>query len=315
VAAVVPIFKSEDHISHVFRYLTRLSHAIPGGVEAYFVLDGSPDQSGERIREQSRNCRFKVNLIELSRNFGTVCAVHAGLKNVNHCVTIVFGSDLQEPEHLFIEFCDQIFSAKVDVCFGNRIARDDPFTTKIFSGAYWWIHRNFINNDTPRGGFDVFGISTRAREALVGMSELNSSLASQLQWIGFDRTYVPYKRTARISGKSTWSMRRKVKHFADSIYGFTGAPIALLILLGVFSLIAVGILSALTFVGWSFGWIELPGYTTLVLLIAFGQAINITGLGILGGYLFRTFENSKGRPQYIVKSVDADIAQSVKDIN
>jgi hypothetical protein len=85
--------------------------------------------------------------------------------------------------------------------------------------------------------------------------------------------------------------------------------------LGVFSLIAVGILSALTFVGWSFGWIELPGYTTLVLLIAFGQAINITGLGILGGYLFRTFENSKGRPQYIVKSVDADIAQSVKDIN
>ena len=313
VVAVVPVFKSEDHIPHVYGFLSELSRQIPGGIDVCFVVDGSPDLSIEKIREHRSSFSNRVDIVELSRNFGTISALHAGLNHVSHCVTVVFGSDLQEPESLFIDFVGRVMSGKADVCLGRRLSRDDPFTMRLFSGFYWWLNRHFLENDTPRGGFDVFGISRRAREALIGLPELNTSITSQLQWIGFHRVYVPYERRARISGESTWSMRRKFKLFADSVYGFSGAPIALLTVLGISTFFIVSLLSILTFIGWAAGWVDLPGYTTLVLLIGLSQAVSISGLGILGGYLYRTFDNSKGRPQYIVKAVEQNISVTKDD--
>ena len=171
---------------------------------------------------------------------------------------------------------------------------------KLFASFYWWINRKFLANDTPKGGFDVFGLSRRAREALVQLPELNTNITSQLQWIGFDREYIPFHRRARQSGKSTWTIKRKVKLFADSIYGFSGAPIVLILSIGilaVFFFSTVGIVTALASM---LGWIDVPGYTTIVLLGAIGHSLTITACGIIGGYVFRAFENSKGRPRYII---------------
>jgi len=303
-ALVVPIFKSEEHIKHVFAYAERIASGVPGGVHLVFVDDGSPDGAVREVRRIAQDSILKVSLVRLSRNFGVGPAVHAGLAAVDGCATVVFGSDLQEPHELFINFLTKILRGEADVCLGQRTSRDDPFMMRLFASLYWWINRKFMQNDTPRGGFDVFGLARPARLALVELGELNTSLTSQLQWIGFRREYIPYVRRARLSGKSTWTMRRKFKLFADSIYGFTGAPIALLFVVGVVAVGALGIFSMTTFVGWSLGWIDLAGYTTIVLLLAVGQAVNLLALGILGGYLYRTFDNSKGRPRYIASSIE-----------
>jgi glycosyltransferase involved in cell wall biosynthesis len=245
-----------------------------------------------------------VTVVELARNFGVGPALHAGLTHVDSCAVVVFGSDLQEPEELFIEFFRRTLCNEADVCLGQRLTRDDPPFMKLCANFYWWVNRHFLDNDSPRGGFDVFGLSRSARDALTNLPELNTNLTSQLQWIGFRRTYIPYRRRARLSGKSTWSMRRKIKLFADSIYGFSGAPIAALFIVGALALFIVVSLSVATLIGWMLGWIEIRGYTTLILLAAFGQAVNITALGILGGYLYRTFDNSKQRPRYILRSIE-----------
>lgn len=303
-ALVVPIFKSEQHIPHVFAYAEEIAKEAHGGVHLLFVDDGSPDGAVAEVRRIAESSSLKVSLVRLSRNFGVGPAVHAGLEAVDECATVVFGSDLQEPHELFSEFLTKILAGETDVCLGQRMSRDDPLTMRFFAGLYWWINRKFLQNDTPKGGFDVFGLSRRARLALVELGELNTSLTSQLQWIGFRREYVPYVRRARLSGKSTWTMRRKFKLFADSIYGFTGAPIALLFVVGVMAVGALSLLSITTLVGWSLGWIDIAGYTTIVLLLAVGQAVNLLALGILGGYLYRTFDNSKGRPRYIASSIE-----------
>lgn len=150
----------------------------------------------------------------------------------------------------------------------------------------------------------MFGLSRKAREVLVSLPELNSSLTSQLQWIGFNRVTVPYDRLARISGKSTWTTRRKIKLFADSVYGFSGIPIAGLFLVGSIGTLIFTVVGLLTFFGWIMGWMDVKGYPTIVLMIGFGQTLNLLAMGILGGYLYRTFDNSKDRPKYIINSCE-----------
>jgi hypothetical protein len=305
LSIVVPMFKSEDHIPGLLAYIGRLNKAVPGGVSVTFVIDGSPERERFLLPDLIRRLDFPAQVIRLSRNFGVGPALHAALDRCGGCATVVFGSDLQEPEELFVDFSRRILLDGVDVTLGQRASRDDPFTMKLFAGFYWWVNRKFLANDTPKGGFDVFGLSRRAREALVSLPELNTNITSQLQWIGFDREYVPFHRRARQSGKSTWSMKRKIKLFADSIYGFTGAPIALITVFGVLSATLFGILSVLTLAGALTGLIEVPGYATLLLVSAFGHSVTVLICGVLGGYVYRTFENSKDRPRYLIAEVVA----------
>lgn len=300
--AVVPLYKSADHIPHVLRFAEALDSSIRGGVELCFVCDGSPDDSVSQLRSLAKQSSLQISLLELSRNFGTGPAVHAGLSYVRQCAAVVFGSDLQEPQELFTEFAERILSGSADVCLGQRVSRDDPFLQRQFARAFWWLNRNIFGDKSPKGGFDVFGLSRKAREALVSLGELNTSLTSQLQWIGFSQATVPYARRARLSGKSTWTFRRKIKLLADSIYGFSGIPVAGLFFTGVVGLFVVSIVSLLTLLGWFMGWMEVRGYVTIVLMIAFGQTLNLVGIGVLGGYVYRTFDNSKNRPRYIITS-------------
>ena len=306
LAVVIPIYKSEDHLPGLIEYITRIDSKIPGGVTATFVIDGSPQNERTILPMMLSTIPFPLQIIRLSRNFAVGPALHAALTNSAGCASVVFGADLQEPHELFVTFAEKILTKNVDVTLGQRISRADPFLMRAFSNFYWWVNRTFLNNDTPKGGFDVFGLSRRAREALIALPELNTNIASQLQWIGFDREYVPFHRVARQSGKSSWTMKKKIKLFADSIFGFSGAPITVIFLIGLFSVIGFGFLSAVTIIASLLGWISLPGYTTLVLLGAIGHSATLLACGIIGGYIVRAFENSKGRPRFII----ADILKS-----
>jgi glycosyltransferase involved in cell wall biosynthesis len=267
------------------------------------VIDGSPENERFILPDLLESLPFPAQIVRLSRNFGVGPALHAALTHCGGCAVVVFGSDLQEPYELFVDFAHRIIVEGTDVVLGQRASRDDPFSMRFFATFYWWVNRKFLANDTPKGGFDVFGLSQRAREVLVSLPELNTNITSQLQWIGFDRVYVPFHRRARQSGKSTWSMKRKIKLFADSIYGFTGAPIALITFLGIVSVAIFGTLSLLTLTGSIMNVIEVPGYATLVLVSATGHSATILTCGIIGGYVYRTFENSKSRPRYVIAEV------------
>jgi polyisoprenyl-phosphate glycosyltransferase len=299
---VVPIFKSEDHISKLFEYIQQISDSV-GEVEIVFVIDGTPDDSEQKIVEEAGKYLFKVKVVRLSRNFGVGPALHAALSNVTTSSLVIIGSDLQEPADLYIDFFKRLETGDCDVLLGQRLSRDDPFSMRFFSTIYWWINRKFINSETPKGGFDGVGLSSRASKTLVELPELNTSFTSQLQWIGYKRVFVPFHRLRRQSGKSSWTYKRKVKLFADSVYGFTGAPIALLTIFGIAITGLMLLISAATLFASLMGWMEVPGYATIVILSALGHSVTIMGLGILGGYIHRSFENTKGRPRFVIENV------------
>jgi len=299
---VVPIYKSQDHIPKLFEYIQQIGDAV-GEVEIVFVIDGTPDNSEQRIFLEAKKYAFKIKVVRLSRNFGVGPALHAALNHVSTSSLVIIGSDLQEPVELYIDFFRRLESEEADVFLGERLSRDDPFSMRFFSAIFWWVNRKFINSDTPKGGFDGVGLSAKASKTLAELPELNTSFTSQLQWIGYKQVFVPFHRVRRQSGKSSWTYKRKVKLFADSVYGFTGAPIAVLTILGVVSTVLMVVVLCATLFASLMGWMVVPGYATIVILSALGHSVTIMGLGILGGYVHRSFENTKGRPRFVIEVV------------
>ena len=134
------------------------------------------------------------------------------------------------------------------------------------------------------------------------MNEAHSSLVAQLYWIGFPRVEVPYDRLARKHGESGWTLRKKVTYLFDSIFSFTDIPITLLTLMGfvgtlVFLLVGAGLMAARLL-----GMIVVPGYTAIMVTILFSTSLLLFGLGIVGNYVWRAYENTKQRPLGLVRA-------------
>lgn len=300
VRVIVPLYNSSSHLPKLRDFLEELGNRIPGGIAVTLVVDGLRHDE-EAAQHALETWPIDVRVICLSRNFGVGPALHAGMTVSSECVVTALGSDLQEPVELFVEFAELISSGVAEVALGVRRSRADPLVARTMSNVYWRAHRRFIDSSTPLGGFDVFAVSRRACQSIVGMDELNTSFTSQTLWIGYKRVMVPFDRRMRIEGKSNWSFRAKFRLMADSFYGFTSLPITIMTIAGLaaslfFLLLAIG-----TAIAQVFGLIEVPGYATIVVLLASGQCLTFFGLGIVGGYVYRTFENSTNRPKFIIR--------------
>ena len=133
-----------------------------------------------------------------------------------------------------------------------------------------------------------------------GFPETHTSLIALLYWLGYRRCYVQYKRQARHSGTSGWTFRRKVRLLFDSVYAFTDLPIILLQIIGFAGTIFSFFIGAMVFTAWLVGWIKQPGYTRIMIAIAFSTSALLLALGVVGSYVWRTYENSKNRPLELV---------------
>jgi hypothetical protein len=151
----------------------------------------------------------------------------------------------------------------------------------------------------------------------VSLPEANSTLVGLLFWVGFRREIVTYQREARRSGKSGWSLARKLRYAFDTAFAFSDLPITVMIAAG-----AVGIGGAITAalavaIAWVLGAIDIAGYTLLLFAVLFSFSTTILALGIVGGYVWRIFENTKGRPMHLIRTIEhitpAVHAQAARD--
>jgi hypothetical protein len=148
----------------------------------------------------------------------------------------------------------------------------------------------------PPGGTDVFGCTRQVREVIVQMSESNSSLIGLLFWVGYRRALVPFDRLPRVEGESGWTFRRKVRYMVDSVFSFTDLPINLLLIIGALGIAAAGSFSVALLISWWLGKIDVVGYTPIMLVILGMGSLLLFGLGVVGSYTWRAYENTKARP-------------------
>lgn len=297
---IIPVYKNAESLQQLLLEIDDIAAKLRDPLEVVLVIDGSPDASYAILRRSLPDRYLFSQLICLSRNFGSFAAIKAGLARANGQYFAVMAADLQDPPETIVEFFNVLATEPVDIVVGARATRGDPGLSRFFSNAYWFVYRKFVVPDLPPGGVDIFGCNALVRDALCRLPEVGSSLIGLLFWLGFRRRVIVYHRRPRPFGKSAWSFGRKLRYMFDSIYSFTDFPISALMWTGTFGIIASGVSSAIVFVSWALGRVDVPGYTPIVLLVIFFGALNTLSLGILGAYLWRTFENTKGRPQAIV---------------
>ncbi len=298
---VVPVFRNEENIPALVAACAGLSKELGGAFEAVFVVDGSPDRSAEALARALDGKPFRAQLVVLSRNFGAFAAVRCGLGVARGERFGVMAADLQEPPELLLDFARRLEQDACDVVVGTREGRDDPWVTRASAGLFWWVYRRLVQPQMPRGGVDVFACNRLFRDRLLELPELNSTLVGLLVWMGFRRQEVPYQRRARAAGVSAWTFRKKLRYLFDSMYAFSDLPFQLLLAFGAGSMVLTIGLGAAVLVGRVAGWITVEGYTPIVLLLLFFGSLHCLSFGVLGGYLFRTFENTKGRPPFLVQ--------------
>lgn len=293
---IVPVYKNESTIPDLIQAIKGLNTQLKGGLEVIFVVDGSPDQSASLLNQLLPESGLRARLLLLSRNFGSFAAIRAGLAAAEGECMAVMAADLQEPLGLLLDFFRTLQSEPIDIVIGTREARGDPFLSRFAADGFWFIYRKFVVPDMPAGGVDVFGCNRKFRDHLVRMEESHSSLVAQLFWIGFRRKTIGYTRLARPSGKSAWTLKKRFSYLQDSIFSFTDLPIRILTWVGVAGILFSAILGSIVILAKLLDLISVPGYAATILVVAFFGAVNILGLGIVGTYAWRTYENTKRRP-------------------
>jgi polyisoprenyl-phosphate glycosyltransferase len=297
---VIPVFRNEASIPSLVETLEGLHQSMGGDFEAVLVVDGSPDRSLEKLTQALPNASFRSQLLALSRNFGSFAAITAGLAHARGPLFAVMAADLQEPPELILEFRRRLLEGECEVVVGARGRRSDPLPSRLLAGLFWRLYRAFVQREIPAGGVDVFACRQTFRDHLLSLRERNTTLVGLIFWLGFSRAEVTYDRRPRERGRSAWSLARRIRYLLDSAFAFSDLPIRLMTLVGLTGILLASILAIVVVWARLRGDIPVPGYAATVLAVMFFGGLNSLGIGLLGEYVWRTFENTKGRPGYVV---------------
>jgi glycosyltransferase involved in cell wall biosynthesis len=302
IALVIPVFNEEAVLPELFARLTALFNGQTDCTwTAVLVDDGSRDRSPELVRAQSaRDPRFQ--LVELSRNFGFQAALSAGLARTGDAAAVVtMDADLQDPPEL-IPALVAAWRGGADVVRATRRTRSETGLRRAGFDLFHAFYGRLTDYPiAPNSG--TFGLLGRAAvEAYNGLPERHRFFPGLRAWIGFTSADVPYDRQERAAGQPQQSFRRLARYAMDGLFSFSYLPLRLLTYCGL-SIAGVGFAIGVFFAVRRILGIETAatGFTTLVTLVLFLGGVQLIGIGVLGEYLGRIYDEVKRRPQYIVK--------------
>jgi glycosyltransferase involved in cell wall biosynthesis len=301
---VIPVYRNEANLDRLLAELVKLNRSLAVEFEVVFVVDGSPDRCLQILREKLPLLPLRTQLLSLSRNFGSFAAIAAGLESARGSYLAVMAADLQEPPELIVRFFEILGAGRADIVFGVRGGRSDPWLSELASNLFWFLYRQLVVKDIPRGGVDIFGCTREVRDRLLQLQGIDTNLIALLFWLGYRREYIVYERRRRLEGKSAWTLRKKLRYCLNSIFNFTDLPIQVLLWAGALALLLAISASILVVIAKLRGDIQVPGYTPIVLATLFFGALTSLGFGIVGQYLWLGLQVGRRRPNYIVSSAE-----------
>ena len=300
---VIPVYYNEPNLPETVPQLLGLAERIPQcRLELVFVDDGSGDRSFEILRKFQGHYPDTIKVVKLTRNFGSMAAIQAGFTVVSGDCVGMISADLQDPPELFLEMLDH-WEKGAKAVFAVRQDREEPFSQKLFSNTYYSLVRKYAIPGYPDGGFDFFLVDRQVVNEVNRIQEKNTNLMTLIYWLGFRPILLPYVRRARARGKSRWTLAKKFKLFVDTFVAFTFFPLRVLSV--------VGFLAALTSFGygtfiliyWLLFGIDVKGWVPTMLIITFTTGLQMTMLGVLGEYLWRTLDEVRRRPPFVIDEV------------
>lgn len=278
--------------------ITKAVEPITQSYEIILVNDCSPDNSLEKIKEIcAKNIRVKG--INLSRNFGQHYAITAGLSKSSGEWVVVMDCDLQDcPEEIPNLYAKA--QEGYDSVFAQRVDRQDTLMKRISSSLFYLVF-SFLTDSKQDKSVANFGIYNRkVIDAILAMGDSIRYFPIMAQWVGFRKFYLPVVHAERKSGSSGYNLFKLLQLAGNNMIGFSDKPLRLMLNFG-FYIVIVSVLIALwNLFKWAMGWIQVSGYTTMVISIWLSVGIITMMLGITGIYIGKIYDRVKGRPTFII---------------
>ena len=300
LSIVVPFHNEEPNIDHLFERLCTVLNLLNTTYEIICVNDGSQDKTLECLLDyHHRNPAIKV--VNFSRNFGKEIALTAGIDHAQGKAVIPIDADLQDPPELIEQLVEK-WREGYDIVYAQRQLRlDDTWLKRFTAKGFYYTIGKLSPVDIPANVGDFRLLDRRVVEALKQMPERNRFMKGLFAWVGFKQCSVLYDRQPRYKGKTKWNYWKLWNFAVDGITSFSVIPLKIWTYLGLaISLLAFLYASYLIILTILVG-ITVPGYISLMVIILFLGGIQLIGLGIIGEYLGRVYEEVKQRPLYLVQ--------------
>jgi len=301
LSIVVPVFNEEESIVETVKRLQKLRDDLDREiqVELIFVDDGCRDKTLFHLRsfaEQLSN----VKIISLSRNFGHQIAITAGIDLASGDYVAVIDGDLQDPPELIADMYRKALTG-FDVVYGKRLKRaGETIFKKVTAAAFYRFLNYMCEIDIPTDTGDFRLMSRKVVDAFKQMRERHRFVRGMVPWLGFKSAPLEYDRAERFAGETKYPLSKMLAFATNAILSFSSKPLTMAIRLG-FLTIFVGLIGATYMLYLKlFTSIPVPGLTAVLLSIVLFSGVQILLIGIVGEYISRIFEESKGRPLYLV---------------
>jgi len=299
---VVPVYDEEDSLPELVRRVRAVADGLDGATEVILVDDGSRDRSYELMMDaRLADPRFKV--IRLSRNFGHQVAITAGLDWAVGRAVVVMDADLQDPPELIPEMA-RMWRAGFDVVYAVRTQRTaDPVIKRWTAALFYKLLRRLTELELPINAGDFRLVDRKALDAFKQMRERNRYVRGMFRWVGFRQAGVEYIREERYAGQTKYPLRKMVRLAIDAIVSFSDTPLRAALNLGLILAVLSMLLGAVAIGLKVAGVYTVPGWTSIVVLVAFLGGVQLLVLGVIGEYLARIQDEVRQRPLYLTQEM------------
>ena len=272
--------------------------------EIIYVDDGSKDATFHNLKKIYREQRCPVKVVSFSRNFGKESGLYAGLEQASGEYISLIDADLQQrPEIVrdMVKILDE--QPEYDVVAAYQDRRGEGKVLSFFKKNFYAIINKLSHVTLQPDASDFRTFRRSVRDSILQMAEYHRFSKGIFAWVGYDTCFIPYTAQPRANGTTKWNFRKLFNYAVDGIIGFSTAPLRFSTYVGAVAAVAAVLYLLVVIVEKLLWGIDIPGYATIIVLILFFGSMQLFGLGIIGEYVGRTFEQTKHRPIYIAREI------------
>ena len=301
VSIVVPMYYEEKVVDECYSRLKNVCKELTNyEYEIIFINDGSKDKTFDLLEAIAKMDK-KVKVLSFSRNFGHQAAVTAGLQYVTGDAVVIIDADLQDPPESISEMLE-LWEQGNDVIYGKRKSRKGESKFKLYTAKMFYKVLNSLSDvEIPKDTGDFRLVDRRVVDTINALPEHNKFLRGLFSWVGYKQKAYEYERQERFAGETKYPVKKMIKLATDGIISFSTKPLKILGVIGIIAIFMSVALLIYAVISFAFQLNQLtPGWTSLMVAITMFSGIQLLSIYIMSEYVARIYDESKGRPQYII---------------
>ena len=301
ISIVSPVYKAEKILPKLIYELQIELNKLDVSYEIILVDDRSPDSSWQIMKEFSKIFN-EVKSIRLTRNFGQHPAIMAGLVYTTGQWIVVMDCDLQDQPKEIVKLYEKALEG-YDIVLARRERRQDKLLKKVYSVIFSKVY-SYLTDTKFDGSTANFGIySNQVIREVLSMKDSIKSFPLFIKWVGFKTAIVNVEHANRFSGRSSYNFSKLVSLAFNTIISFSNKPLKLFVKFGLFISLFSFLFGVITIYRFLNGHIAVLGYSSIIVSIWFLFGILITVVGIVGIYVGKIFDQTKGRKSFIIEKI------------